>query len=79
MLCVPDEQAAVAIHPTEAEEFVTFGGWGQTATTPKKPMLPTYVAAPLAAAASARRQYAQLAIAFVAGAAVATAVAKSRS
>ena len=25
-----DFEAAVAIHPTIAEEFVTFGGWGQT-------------------------------------------------
>ena len=25
-----DFEASVAIHPTVAEEFVTFGGWGQS-------------------------------------------------
>ena len=37
-----DFEASVAIHPTVAEEFVTFGGWGQRAATDgtKKPMLP---------------------------------------
>ena len=77
-----DFEAAVAIHPTEAEEFVTFGGWGQRAPAapgaPKVPMLPTYVAAPLAATAAARRQRAQLALAFAAGAAVAAAVLSQR-
>ena len=41
-----DFEAAVAIHPTIAEEFVTFGGWGQTRhgkDGPLVPMLPPYV------------------------------------
>ena len=40
-----DFEASVAIHPTIAEEFVTFGGWGQK-TEPsgaKKVLLPPYV------------------------------------
>jgi len=35
-----DFEASVAIHPTIAEEFVTFGGWGQK---DKKPVLPPYL------------------------------------
>ena len=32
-----DFEASVAIHPTIAEELVTFGGWGQVAGKPKLP------------------------------------------
>jgi len=38
-----DFEAAVAIHPTSAEELVTFGGWGQKVdpnTGRAKPVLP---------------------------------------
>jgi len=46
-----DFEASVAIHPTIAEEFVTFGGWGQrTVDGVKKPQLPPYLA-PVAPAA----------------------------
>lgn len=34
-----DLEAATAIHPTISEEFVTFGGWGQT---DGKPVLPPH-------------------------------------
>lgn len=37
-----DFEASVAIHPTVAEEFVTFGGWGQTADK-KKVLLAPYL------------------------------------
>jgi len=72
-----DFEAAVAIHPTEAEEFVTFGGWGlhkPAPGAPPKPMLPPYVSAPLAAATAARQTYVRMALAFAAGAAAAAAV-----
>lgn len=36
-----DFEASVAIHPTVAEEFVTFGGWGQTKVNDRAvPLLP---------------------------------------
>lgn len=41
-----DFEASVAIHPTVSEEFVTFGGWGQTNPeegAAAKPMLPPYL------------------------------------
>ncbi|KAJ8602249.1 hypothetical protein CTAYLR_003628 [Chrysophaeum taylorii] len=40
-----DFEASVAIHPTIAEEFVTFGGWGQKKTTDGtlKPWLAPYL------------------------------------
>mmetsp|Transcript_35412 Transcript_35412/g.64859 ORF Transcript_35412/g.64859 Transcript_35412/m.64859 type:complete len:498 (-) Transcript_35412:61-1554(-) len=39
-----DFEASVAIHPTIAEEFVTFGGWGQqTVDGVTKPALPPYL------------------------------------
>jgi len=40
-----DFEASVAIHPTIAEEFVTFGGWGQKMepSGAKKVLLPPYV------------------------------------
>eukprot|EP00403_Amphidinium_massartii_P019260 CAMPEP_0178412894 /NCGR_PEP_ID=MMETSP0689_2-20121128/22250_1 /TAXON_ID=160604 /ORGANISM="Amphidinium massartii, Strain CS-259" /LENGTH=496 /DNA_ID=CAMNT_0020034155 /DNA_START=58 /DNA_END=1548 /DNA_ORIENTATION=+ len=39
-----DFEASVAIHPTIAEEFVTFGGWGQqTVDGVAKPKLPPYL------------------------------------
>ena len=42
-----DFEASVAIHPTVAEEFVTFGGWGQRLVDGvKKPQLPPYLALP---------------------------------
>ena len=43
-----DFEDSVAIHPTVAEEFVTFGGWGQRAAPDgtKKPMLPPYLEPP---------------------------------
>merc|ERR1712151_1308986 len=37
-----DFEASVAIHPTVAEEFVTFGGWGQTKNK-KGILLPPYL------------------------------------
>ena len=43
-----DFEASVAIHPTVAEEFVTFGGWGQEkdpATGAARPQLPPYISA----------------------------------
>lgn len=41
-----DFEAAVAIHPTIGEEFVTFGGWGQTKDGDKVvPQLPPYLVA----------------------------------
>merc|ERR1719231_1965973 len=72
-----DFEAAVAIHPTEAEEFVTFGGWGQTPRphgqpeAPLKPTVTPHVTKARAAAAEARRGRAQLALAAVVGAAIA--------
>lgn len=77
-----DFEAAVAIHPTEAEEFVTFGGWGQSTprpSVPPRPMLAPYTARPLAAAAAARRGHLGLAAAFAAGVAVTAAVTQWRS
>lgn len=71
-----DFEAAVAIHPTEAEEFVTFGGWGQMPrphgqpAAPLKPMLPPSVTKARTAAAKARQGRAQLALAFVVGVAI---------
>ena len=42
-----DFEASVAIHPTIAEEFVTFGGWGQQLVDGvKKPQLPPYLTPP---------------------------------
>jgi hypothetical protein len=43
-----DFEASVAIHPTIAEEFVTFGGWGQTKGDDGKlmPQLPPYLQQP---------------------------------
>lgn len=42
-----DFEASVAIHPTIAEEFVTFGGWGQQLVDGvKKPQLPPYLTLP---------------------------------
>lgn len=39
-----DFEASVAIHPTIAEEFVTFGGWGQDKSGEKvKAQLPPYI------------------------------------
>jgi len=40
-----DFEASVAIHPSIAEEFVTFGGWGQVkaADGSMKPQLPPYI------------------------------------
>jgi len=41
-----DFEASVAIHPTVSEEFVTFGGWGQTKPeegAAASPMLPPYL------------------------------------
>ena len=40
-----DFEASVAIHPTIAEEFVTFGGWGQVkaADGTMKPQLAPYL------------------------------------
>jgi len=40
-----DFEASVAVHPTIAEEFVTFGGWGQKAGSDgvAKPMLAPYI------------------------------------
>uniref|UniRef100_A0A7S3K5H0 Glutathione-disulfide reductase n=1 Tax=Aureoumbra lagunensis TaxID=44058 RepID=A0A7S3K5H0_9STRA len=39
-----DFEASVAIHPTIAEEFVTFGGWGQKKRGDRlKPWLPPYL------------------------------------
>ena len=76
-----DFEASVAIHPTEAEELVTMGGWGQTPPsqgTPKKPMLPTYVAAPLAKRRATAVTAAQLGLAFLAGVAVAVATMRWR-
>ena len=37
-----DFEASVAIHPTVAEEMVTFGGWGQDSEA-KKVVLPPYL------------------------------------
>ena len=39
-----DFEAAVAIHPTVAEELVTFGGWGQTRDA--APLLPRHLRRP---------------------------------
>ena len=77
-----DFEAAVAIHPTEAEEFVTFGGWGQATPRPSvspRPMLAPYTARPLAAAVAARRGNLGLVAAFAAGVAVTAAVTQWRS
>jgi hypothetical protein len=43
--CRADFEASVAIHPTVAEEFVTFGGWGQKkdASGEAKPYMPPYL------------------------------------
>ena len=41
-----DFEASVAIHPTIAEELVTFGGWGQEKSGPDgalRPQLPPYL------------------------------------
>ena len=41
-----DFEASVAIHPTIAEEMVTFGGWGQVPGGPDgapRPYLPPYL------------------------------------
>ena len=42
-----DFEASVAIHPTIAEEFVTFGGWGQVKDEAsggkRKPYIPPYL------------------------------------
>jgi glutathione reductase (NADPH) len=44
-----DFEASVAIHPTIGEEFVTFGGWGQTTGSDgvAKPQLPPYIENPV--------------------------------
>ena len=47
-----DFEACVAIHPTIAEEMVTFGGWGQTADK-KHPQLPPQFDGEAATAAAA--------------------------
>ncbi len=36
-----DFEATVAIHPTIGEEFVTFGGWGQSNGRPRQTLKPT--------------------------------------
>lgn len=44
-----DFEASVAIHPTIAEEFVTFGGWGQVKEADSgklRPQLPPYITDP---------------------------------
>jgi len=76
-----DFEASVAIHPTIAEEFVTFGGWGQSNGKPllppylrKKETSPAPVTSPAPAPAQAE-QKSQFTVGFLAGAAAAAAVA----
>lgn len=84
-----DFEASVAIHPTIAEEFVTFGGWGQAAAAgadgKKKPLLPPYIepsadagacAAPPQPPPGTSRQFLLLGTAFIAGVAFAGLSAK---
>ena len=63
-----DFEASVAIHPTIAEELVTFGGWGQQKGSDGKmsPYLPPYLR-PSPAAKAARLAVAALAVMGVVG------------
>ena len=61
-----DFEASIAIHPTTAEEFVTFGGWGQ-AKDMKTPVLPPYVTGKKKGACDAKKLGGMLAIGVAVG------------
>ena len=65
-----DFEASVAIHPTTAEEFVTFGGWGQ-AKDQKTVVLPPYIVGKKAAACDAKKLGGMLALGVAVGGLVA--------
>jgi len=73
-----DFEASVAIHPTVAEEMVTFGGWGQDRDS--KPVLPPYLReAPAADGIGLKRLGGAVVLGAVAGGlAVACAMGKKR-
>ncbi len=61
-----DFEAATAIHPTIAEELVTFGGWGQQPTGPEgalRPVLPPHLRRPAYAGRTAQAIGAALVVA----------------
>jgi len=64
-----DFEASMAIHPTIAEEFVTFGGWGQR---DEKPVLPPYLGAGQGAPKGRMRPAAVFSAGLIAGALVAS-------
>jgi glutathione reductase (NADPH) len=75
-----DFEASVAIHPTVAEEFVTFGGWGQSkpdAAGAKRPVLPPYLLAPPRSPLAAKQAPARRSplLTFIAGVVIGGAIA----
>jgi len=60
-----DFEASVAIHPTIAEEFVTFGGWGQDKNA--KPVLPPYLVRDDERRRAAKKMGCMMALSAVAG------------
>lgn len=70
-----DFEASVAIHPTVAEEFVTFGGWGQR---DEKPYLPPYLKKAAAADGWGGRTAVGIALGFAAGLGLGVVAAKAK-
>ena len=75
-----DFEATVAIHPSIAEEFVTFGGWGQAknAEGVARPQLPPYITQETSGPEEPAKSDNSL-TAFLCGAAMATAAALALS
>lgn len=71
-----DFEASVAIHPTIAEEFVTFGGWGQDKQS--KPMLPPYLLKAEAAKGACMKKLCYMVVGAVVGGLVTTLVMRRK-